>query len=238
MWQKVFLGTSGWSYSHWKENFYLNGLKENEWLSYYSSHFKTVEVNTTFYHIPKKTTVQKWFQTVPKDFTFSIKASRYITHQKRLVDCKNSLKILYDSIKPLKNKIGPILFQLPPSFKLNLLRLKEFVALLNPKYKYVFEFRDDSWFTKEVYALLTENKIALCISDLHGKLTPCEITSSFTYIRLHGPQNSYRGFYGKTKLKGWKRQFESWEKISIYCYFDNDEKGYAIRDLKTMINLF
>lgn len=236
---QIFIGTSGWSYNHWKENFYPKNLKPTGWLHYYANVFSTVEINTTFYHSPLISTVENWFAQVPEDFTFSIKANRYITHQKKLHDCAESLEIFYKNIKQLKFKIGPILFQLPPSFKINKERLIEFIGHLNKKYKYTFEFRHESWFTQEIYELLSKNEIALCITDLNGKLSPEEMTSHFTYIRLHGPQKSYKGSYGLSKLKLWKKKIEKWssQKISVYCYFDNDEKGYAIQDAKLLQEL-
>jgi len=232
--KKLYIGTSGWSYNHWKENFYPKDLKSKEWLHYYSSIFSTVEVNTTFYHLPSHATIQNWHDQVHKNFLFSLKASRYITHQKRLHDCKESLDIFYKIIKDLKSKMGPILFQLPPSFKVNVDRLVEFIGWLSDDYIYVFEFRHSSWFIDEIYELLAKKKIALCITDLNGHLSPEEITSNFTYIRLHGPNKAYKGSYG-SQLELWKKKIEKWtSKVSVYCYFDNDEKGYAIQDAKTL----
>jgi uncharacterized protein YecE (DUF72 family) len=162
---QILIGTSGWSYPHWKENFYPN-------------------------------------------------------------------------IQNLKSKLGPILFQLPPSFKLNFDRLVDFISLLDKKQLHTFEFRHESWFNQDVYDLLSKNNIALCITDLNGKLTPEIITSQFTYIRLHGPHKSYQGSYGKAALKKWKKKIEIWsEKISVYCYFDNDEKRFAVEDAKTLQKL-
>lgn len=234
----IYIGTSGWSYSHWKENFYPEDLKTSDWLPYYSTKFSTVEINTTFYHTPLKTTVKNWFKKTSNYFIFSVKTNRYITHIKRLKDCKESLKIFYKSIVDFKSKIGPILIQLPPSFKANKDRLEEFIGLLNDKYQYTFEFRHETWFTDEIYEILSNNNIALCITDLKGNLSPEVITADFTYIRLHGPKNTYKGSYGKTKLNAWKKKIENWSSnISVYCYFDNDEKGYAIQDAKTLKDL-
>jgi uncharacterized protein YecE (DUF72 family) len=236
---KIHIGTSGWSYTHWKENFYPSKLKSTDWLNYYSSIFSTVEVNTTFYHLPLLTTIKNWSLSVPNKFTFSIKASRYITHLKRLKDCKESLKLLFSRVDRLNPKVGPILFQLPPSFRRNDERLSEFIRLLDDQHEYTFEFRHNSWFTKEIYELLSDHNIALCITDLNGSLTPMEITSRFTYIRLHGPHKAYAGSYGLNKLKRWKRKIDQWfnERTSVYCYFDNDEKGYAIEDAKLLQEL-
>lgn len=239
--KNIQIGTSGWSYTHWKENFYPTGLKPPFWLKYYATNFLTVEVNTTFYHLPLKTTIQNWYKQVPEDFLFSIKASRYITHQKRLNDCRESVEILYKNIKGLKTKTGPILFQLPPSFQANHERLIEFTKNLDPNHQHVFEFRHPSWFTDETYELLSKKNIALCITDLNGKLTPEVLTADFTYIRLHGPKKAYSGSYGPIRLKKWKSKIEKWSSnTAVYCYFDNDEKGFAIQDaayLKSLINI-
>lgn len=229
----IHIGTSGWSYEHWKKNFYPEGLPTKKWLQFYASEFSTVEINSTFYHLPLQSTITNWHEQVPKNFLFSVKASRYITHQKRLREGEKSLKLFYKTIKDLKDRMGPILFQLPPSFKMDKERLTEFIAQLSTDFSYVFEFRHDSWYVEEIYDLLSKNKLALCISDLKGKLSPEIITTSFTYIRLHGPKNAYQGSYGLPKLRKWKSKIEEWaQTISVFCYFDNDEKGYAIQDAK------
>lgn len=235
---QIFIGTSGWSYNHWKENFYPNGLKTSNWLNYYGQVFSTVEVNTTFYHTPLVSTTKNWYTQVPSDFLFSIKASRYITHLKRLNDCEKSLEFFYKSLTNLKSKIGPILFQLPPSFKANKSRLIEFITLLDKQHKYTFEFRHETWFTDEIYELLAKNNIALCITDLNGIQSPKVLTADFTYMRLHGPHKAYVGSYGPAKLKAWKKEIKKWAtQTSVYCYFDNDEKGYAIQDAKFLQDL-
>lgn len=231
---QIYIGTSGFSYNHWKENFYPKDLNPKDWLNYYSNVFSTVELNTTFYHLPLISTVKKWHSQVGDNFLFSVKASRYITHQKKLHDCQESVRIFYQKIQELQNKKGPILFQLPPSFKMNKDRLEEFIKNLKKPHLHVFEFRNDTWFIDEIYEILKKNQIALCITDLNGKISPEEVTADFTYIRLHGPKKAYKGSYGP-QLKEWKQKIEKWSsKASVYCYFDNDEKGYAIQDARTL----
>lgn len=233
---KLHIGTSGWFYGHWKNQFYPKTLKVKDWLSFYSQQFSSVEINTTFYHLPLESSVKGWFEKVPDHFLFSVKASRYITHQKKLHDCRDSLETFYKSIKSLKNKQGPILFQLPPSFQANTERLTEFVGLLKKGLQYVFEFRHPTWFTEDVYHILREKEIGLCITDLNGKLSPLVVTANFTYIRLHGPHRAYQGSYSNAQLQTWKKRIESWcsAGIQVYCYFDNDEKGYAAEDAKRL----
>lgn len=233
----VYIGTSGWSYQHWRDNFYPEKLSTKEWLSFYGEAFPSVEVNTTFYHTPLKTTVQNWYATVPEDFIFSVKASRYLTHLKRLKECEQSLDFFYKSIQGLKEKTGPLLFQLPPFFKCDPERLAEFISHFKKGYQHVFEFRHSSWFTDEIYELLSKKGIALCITDLNGYLSPEEITADFTYIRLHGPKKAYQGSYSPAQLRSWRKKIEKWN-VSVYCYFDNDEKGYAIQDAKSLKDLF
>lgn len=234
-----YIGTSGWYYKHWDIAFYPEGLKSDQRLEYYSKHFKTVEINSTFYHLPKETAVKNWFIKVPDDFVFSVKASRYITHQKKLHDCKESLDLFFKQVSHLRNKLGPILFQLPPMFKKNLERLELFIKDLEDSHAYVFEFRNPTWFDDQVYELLKRNNIAFCISDIGGVLNPVEVTADFAYIRLHGPQNSYSGSYTTKELNSWEKRILDFQNqdIKVFCYFDNDEKGYAVKDAKRLIHL-
>lgn len=236
----IYIGTSGWSYDHWKDNFYPQKLKNAQWLNFYSENFLTVEINSTFYRMPRESTVDNWFKQVPENFLFSVKASQYITHRKRLHDCQDSVEYFYKMISHLESKMGPILFQLPPSFKINAERLNEFIGLLDKKSKITFEFRHPSWFCDEIYEILNKNNIALCITDLNGQLSPEEITGDFTYIRLHGPQKAYQGSYNTAEIKNWKKKIEKWtsKNISVFCYFDNDEKGHAIADAKSLQTFF
>lgn len=233
------IGTSGWSYEHWNENFYPNEIKPKDRLKFYSHHFQSVEINSTFYHLPSEKAISKWHSEVQEDFTFSIKASGYITHRKRLKD-PETVDTFLDRVEKLSSKRGPILFQLPPSFKIDEDRLAFFLEHLREGWKYVFEFRHSSWFVENIYHLLKKHQIGLCISDLNGKLTPEEVTSTFTYLRLHGPHSAYSGSYSKKALQEWAKKILHWQKskISVYCYFDNDEKGFAIKnalELKHMI---
>jgi len=232
----IWIGTSGWSYAHWDQVFY-SGIPPNQRLNHYAHIFKTVEVNTTFYHLVNKKTVKHWVLQVPRRFIFSVKASRYITHIKRLKDCAKSLRLVYQEIRPFGKKLGPILFQLPPSFEKNIERLKNFIDLLKPRYKYVFEFRSSSWYDQEVYDLLKKKKIALCISDLDGYLSPIELTADFVYIRLHGPAKAYQGRYGRRALITWAQRIKKWKQKNLYIYFDNDEKGYAVQDAQELLHI-
>lgn len=235
---RVYIGTSGWSYEHWKNNFYPADLKTDRWLNFFADSFVTVEINNTFYRMPSEAAVNNWYKQVPDDFIFSVKASRYISHVKRLNDCHDSLEYLYSKVRLLKEKAGPILVQLPPFFKANKERLMEFASCLDRKMQHVMEFRHESWFTEEIYEVLRENNIALCLTDLKGEQSPEVITADFTYLRLHGPkEEAYQGSYSDEQIKTLKNKIQRWgREVSVYCYFDNDEKGYAIQDAKRLLN--
>ena len=225
----IHIGTSGWNYDHWRGPFYPDDLSQKEWLNFYCDHFQTVEINNSFYQLPSKSTFRKWRDTVPKSFTFSVKASRYITHMKKLKDPADALNNFYKGIEPLKDRIGPILFQLPPKWRLNIDRLESFLKLLSSDFEHTFEFRDESWFQNGVFELLEKHKAAFCIYHIEGRQSPRQVTADFVYIRLHGPEAAYEGSYDGRTLAGWSRLFTKWRKgrKRIYCYFDNDQKGYA-----------
>jgi uncharacterized protein YecE (DUF72 family) len=182
-----------------------------------------------------------WELQVARNFHFSIKASQYITHRKRLKDCKESTEYFFKRIKHLENKIGVILFQLPPSFKINMERLEEFIGYLDPRHRYTFEFRHPTWYVDEVYDLLKKHHIALCITDLGGNLSPLVLTTDIAYLRLHGPHSKYEGSYGTKRLTTWKERILEFTEhgLSTFCYFDNDEKAFAVKDaqqLKQLLN--
>ncbi len=209
----VHIGTSGWNYKHWKELFYPKELPQKKWLAYYVEHFDTVEVNNTFYQLPEYTTFETWRDTVPPGFTFALKVSRFITHMKKLKDPKASSDKFFNRSERLEDKLGPILFQLPPGWQLNVDRLTEFLEAIPPEHRYVFEFRNETWETNEVYDLLRQHNIAFCIQDFRGKQSPQQITADFTYVRMHGPgEIAYAGSYSNAALKDWAQQIESWRK--------------------------
>ena len=235
----IHIGTSGWHYKHWKGPFYPEDLSEKDCLDYYAEHFHTVEINNSFYRLPQTKTLLTWRDTVPENFIFSVKASRYITHMKKLKDPQQSLNTFFERIMVLGNKMGPILFQLPPFWHFNIERLKAFLIALPKKYYYAFEFRDPTWFNNQTYRALFERGAAFCIYDLAGRLSPKEITADFIYIRLHGPKGPYQGQYTPECLSGWAEDFSQWIKkdYTIFCYFDNDQFGYAVHDALTLQNM-
>jgi uncharacterized protein YecE (DUF72 family) len=237
----IYIGTSGWSYEHWKGCFYPQSLPARDFLGYYQQHFNSVEINNTFYRLPDEHTFLHWYETVPDDFVFSVKASRYISHMKKLKDPAETVPPFMQQVRLLGSKLGPILFQLPPRWRCNPQRLQAFLHALPAGYRYVFEFRDSSWFTPQTCQLLQQYNAAFCIYELDSKLSPLEVTADFVYLRLHGPAAAYCGSYSAKALEGWAKKIMGWQEAGkqVYCFFDNDEAGYAVQNaiqLKTMVS--
>lgn len=229
---KIYIGTSGWHYAHWVGTFYPKSTPGSEFLFYYTSHFGTVEINNTFYHLPKDQTLRGWGAGTPEDFLFACKGSRFITHMKKLKDPQKSTKRFFHAVSVLGKKLGPILFQLPLRWGINATRLEEFLKVLPKKYRFVFEFRDKSWFDLSIFDLLTKHNAAFCLYHLEGQWSPEVVTANFVYIRLHGPNGPYQGDYDDKILRAWARKCMKWssEGKDVYCYFDNDQKGYAAQN--------
>jgi uncharacterized protein YecE (DUF72 family) len=240
--QHIRIGTSGWHYDHWVGPFYPPDIAKDRLLSYYAGRFDTVEINRTFYSLPSRAALRTWRDSTLPGFVFAVKASRYITHLKKLKDCQEAIDKLWDTIEALRPKLGPVLFQLPPRWRRNPGRLDEFIAKLPAGGNYAFEFRDASWFHDEVYQVLRDRKAAFCIYDLAGNQAPRVVTTSMIYVRLHGPsQTAYQGEYPDPVLADWAGAFRAWSKQGhdIWCFFDNDQAGYAARDaarLRDMLN--
>ncbi len=230
--KKIHIGTSGWNYKHWRGNFYPEDLPSSGWFDYYIKYFSTVEINNSFYQLPEKKTFEKWRKSVPENFVFSVKASRYITHMKKLKDPEQPVPNFIDNVKGLQDRLGPVLFQLPPRWNMNADRLQYFISQLPDGFRYTFEFRDDSWWHPDIYQILKDANMAFCIFDLAGTLSPKEITADFIYVRLHGPGAAYQGKYDAKTLSGWAGAFSAWQKQGkeVFCYFDNDQKGYAAQN--------
>jgi len=230
--QKVHIGTSGWHYKQWIGPFYPEKLPKKDMLKYYVQFFSTTEINNSFYKLPDKNTFQNWAEQVPENFTFSVKASRYITHMKKLKNSRESLNRFMEGIKPIGNHLGPILFQLPPRWRCNPQRLSSFLEGLPPGNQYVFEFRDPSWWNETIYNLLKDHGAAFCIFELAGELSPLLTTSDFVYIRLHGPGDAYQGSYSETDLRDWAAKIKQWynKGKTVYLYFDNDQAGFAAKN--------
>jgi uncharacterized protein YecE (DUF72 family) len=233
------IGTSGWVYNHWQGVFYPRDLPQEDWLSFFADHFATVEINNTFYHLPDAKTVQNWADRTPDDFLFAVKASRYITHVKNLLDPEEPVGTFMDRAGILGDKLGPVLFQLPPHWNLNAERLARFVPVLPGSHRYVFEFRDASWYADEVFQILEENGCAFCIHNHHDAPSPTRLTAGFTYVRFHGPRGSYEGGYQPDVLEEWAARMVGWDQdgIDVYCYFNNDPKGHAVKNASELEDL-
>jgi uncharacterized protein YecE (DUF72 family) len=236
----IHIGTSGWHYEHWKRPFYPVELSPPEMLGFYSRYFQTVEINSSFYHLPGVETFHHWGIEVQEDFIFAVKASRYLTHMKKLKDARAALDKFLLCARGLGPKLGPVLFQLPPRWKCNIERLRNFLAELPDDIRCTFEFRDESWFNNEVYRTLEQAGAAFCIYDLAGRQSPRVVTANFVYLRLHGPGNAYQGKYERETLQDWAEAFKTWvaQGKEIFCFFDNDQNGYAALnalELKEMV---
>ncbi len=228
---RLHVGTSGWHYEHWRGPFYSQNLSADAMLGFYAQRLGTVEINNSFYHLPTAQTFCGWREQTPPGFLFSVKASRYITHMKKLKDPEPALAKFLAHAAKLEEKLGPILFQLPPHWRVNLERLEAFLATLPSGHRYAMEFRDPSWFAREVYDALERRNVAFCIFDLAGEQSPEVLTADFAYVRLHGPAEwKYAGRYSKTQLRRWLELARGWfgqGACEVFIYFDNDEAGYA-----------
>jgi uncharacterized protein YecE (DUF72 family) len=236
---KIYIGTSGWNYRHWKGPFYPEEVKQEEMLDHYVRQFNSVELNNSFYKLPDRENFIKWRKSVPDDFIISMKANRFITHMKKLKDPQETLKEQLTNMQGLGQKLGPLLFQLPPLWNANTERLVEFLLALPRKFRYAFEFRHPSWYDESIYRLLAKYNCAFCIYHLAGHLSPIKVTADFVYVRLHGPEGKYQGNYSAGELRQWAHLCNDWSEKGkdVYFYFDNDEAGYAPLNAKKLSQL-
>src|SRR5882762_1085288 len=234
---EIRIGCSGWSYPHWRKRFYPEKLPAREHFAFYAQHFNTVELNNSFYRQPTRERFDGWAGQAPPGFLFAVKGSRYVTHIKRLAVEPKSIDLVVDAARGLDDKLGPILFQLQANFHLDLERLQRFVGLLPADARFTLEFRHDSWLVPAVFGLLRAHRIALCIPD-HPKMPKSfEITSDFTYIRMHLPPSGLG--YGERALQPWADRVIEWRRqgLDVFVYFNNDMEGHAIKDAQTLISL-
>lgn len=233
---RVHIGTSGWHYQHWVGRFYPAGMRPSSFLPYYAGRFATVEINSSFYRLPATKTLNAWRKESPAGFLFAIKASRYLTHMKKLRDAEEPLQVFLRQAAILGDKLGPVLLQLPPGWHCNPERLRAFLEMLPAGHRYAFEFRDQSWFDAAVYRALARKNVAFCIYELAGVIAPKKITADFVYVRLHGPAAAYQGCYDTQALSGWAGAFSTWRRQGreIFCYFDNDQQGFAAQNAQEL----
>lgn len=226
---EIRIGTSGWHYAHWVGVFYPEGTKPQGFFNFYRRYFDTVELNNPFYRMPTTHAVDGWRQAAPDDFLFAVKANRSITHTRKLGEVDDQLAAYFNAIERFGPTLGPVLFQLPPRWHVDVDRLQSFLARLPGQMRYVFEFREPDWFSDQVYRLLREHHASLCIHDMGGNLTPIQITAQLVYVRFHGRSGHYGGDYDLDSLRWWADQIRRWSSdgYDVCGYFNNDLDGHA-----------
>jgi uncharacterized protein YecE (DUF72 family) len=240
--QRLRVGTSGWAYAHWKGRFYPDTTSATQHLAWYARRMPTVEVNSTYYRLPSKETFTKWREATPEGFLFTLKAPGTITHEKRLVDVGEELAEFLEHAYELGEKLGLLLFQFPPGFKVDLPLLRDFLAMLPADVRCAFELRHRSWFERDVYMLLAQHERAFVVHDYNKKGTPIVETAPFVYLRLHGPSGRYRGSYDAFALFQWAMQARDWldRGFEVWTYFNNDERGkstYNAASFRALVGL-
>ncbi len=236
------IGTSGWHYRSWHGPFYPRDLEIKDFLSYYVQHFDTAEINNSFYRLPTEKAVAAWHDAVPDGFLFAWKASRFITHMKRLKDIEESIGLVFGRMSGLGGRFGPVLFQMPPTFKADAEtreRVARCLALIPEGRRCAFEFRHPSWYDETAFALLRDHNAALCISDHADAPAPWLATADFVYVRAHGTNGRYAGSYSEEALRNWADQIAGWQRKGrgVYVYFDNDIKSAAPGNAQALLGI-
>ncbi|SRR5581483_612487 len=239
---RVLIGTSGWTYPSWKGPFYPEDLPSARFLEFYAQEFPTTEVNYSFYHLPRPSTYEKWVAQVPEGFIFAVKASRLITHIKRLVDVGEPWRVFLQNARSLGLHLGPILFQFPPSLRCDCSRLEGFLKIAQQAVskshplRLVFEFRHESWFTDDMYRLLSRHDAALCIADSPRYPRKDVLTAGFTYLRFHGRTQLFASCYTKKELAEEAKKIKRYlrDGLDVYAYFNNDAEGHAVANARTL----
>jgi uncharacterized protein YecE (DUF72 family) len=233
----IAIGTSGWAYGSWRGPFYPKEVKVRDQLAYYATRFPTAEINDSFYRLPTVKSVAEWRTAVPEGFVFAWKATRFITHFKRLKDCAESLQTVFGRMGELGPALGPTLFQLPPQFRADRERLAGFLNLLPKTGRHAFEFRHASWYAPDILDVLRDHNAALCISDHAAAPSPREATADFVYLRGHGPGVIYGGSYAEETLDDWAASIQGWRQAGreIFVYLDNEQKSQAPKDAERLI---
>lgn len=233
---KTWIGTSGWYYPHWVGKFYPEEITKKDWFSFYCGQFPTVEVNSSFYRVPSEKMVQGWREKSPREFLFSVKVWRGITHYKKLREITGDLKNFLERVKRLGTRLGPLLFQLPPSLKRDPALLQSFLEKLPRRGFHTVEFRNPSWYTDEILEILEGENAALCVHDMGPVPPPKAATGSFIYLRLHGPGGRYRGSYTDEHLEDWAAWLRSMKQKGkgAFVYFNNDVEGHAVANARRL----
>ena len=227
-----YIGTSGWHYEHWRGIFYPEGLPRAKWLEFYAKHFSTVEINSSFYRLPSENAFAGWYDNSPADFIFTVKVSRFITHIKRLKNTGEAVDRFIDRAKILKEKLGPLLYQLPPNIHRNDEVLETFLAALPRGLRHVFEFRHQSWFEGSVFETLHKYNIGFCVFDMPYLVCPLLATADFAYIRFHGSTELYSSNYSDEELAHWAKKIKDLAAglKAVYVYFNNDAEVFAVKN--------
>ncbi|RJP82694.1 MAG: DUF72 domain-containing protein [Candidatus Zixiibacteriota bacterium] len=231
------VGTSGWSYKHWKGVLYPDNLPAGHWFDYFARYFDTVEINATFYRLFPEATFAGWQRKAPEGFTYAVKLWRWITHRKRLSGVEEDLATFVSRARAMGDTLGPLLVQFPPGLRWNLQKVADFITLLPADLRWVFEIRRKEWLNEDFYALLRGRNIALSYSDYPGlDMAPEMLFGPFIYVRLHGHSGLYSGSYGDEQLAHWAGHLEAWDRIGkdVYVYFNNDAWGHAVRNALTL----
>jgi uncharacterized protein YecE (DUF72 family) len=235
---KYHIGCSGWHYEHWRGLYYPEELPKTEWLQFYAGQFSTVELNNSFYRLPSEKAFTTWQESTPDSFIFAVKASRFITHIKRLKNFGSAVDNLLSRAVLLGEKLGPLLYQLPPNMKRNDELLQNFLSSLPRKYPHVVEFRHESWIDEAVFNILREHNTGLCVFDMPGFSCPLIATSDFAYIRFHGSEGLYSSCYSNEELSQWAQKIDRLSKDvkTSYIYFNNDAETFAVKNAITLEN--
>jgi uncharacterized protein YecE (DUF72 family) len=234
------IGTSGWNYQHWRGVFYPKALPARSWFQFYSSHFNTVEINNTFYRLPDEKVFLAWRRQAPPGFVYAVKASRFLTHMKKLKDPAEPLERILGRARKLGPHLGPVLYQLPPHWRCDPDRLRSFIACLPSDLHHVLEFRDLSWCVDQVRDVLAQGRVSLCIHDSHGIGWPSWVTGPIVYIRFHGPSAfADAGRYNRSHLQRWAVRIRAFQEEGhdIYAYFNNDREGHAVTNARELLGM-
>jgi uncharacterized protein YecE (DUF72 family) len=235
---RYFIGTSGWHYDDWRGRFYPEKLPKTKWLEFYAGHFATLELNNPFYHLPSEKAFRNWHDASPPEFVFAVKVSRFITHIKRLKDGDEAVHNFMSRVAFLKEKLGPLLYQLPPGLHRDDARLSSFLNILPQGLKHAIEFRHQSWFEEDVFEILRRYHIGFCVFDMPKLTAPIISTADFAYIRFHGSDSLYASRYTDKEMTDWAKKIKRLGKDlkEVYIYFNNDVAGYALENARTLRN--
>jgi uncharacterized protein YecE (DUF72 family) len=230
------VGCSGWQYRHWRGDLYPSDLPPAHWFEHYAARFDTVEINNTFYRLPERATFAAWARRAPARFLFAVKASRFLTHMKKLKDPEEPLDRFFTRARALGSHLGPVLYQLPPRWKVDVDRFQHFLAALPRGVRHVVEFREPTWYAAETRRLLERHGVAMCLHDMPGSATGRERVGPFVYVRFHGASSKYGGGYPDDRLRSWAGWLnaECDRGTDVYAYFNNDVGGHAPRDAVTL----